>query len=82
MYLDTTESITPASYLDLLFYYFKLGGMVNFTLLFTTNEIISISTSQTVRSYVVIVHLRRCLTFLSLSLYDTAWLAPRMNDLF
>ena len=44
---DTTESITSASYLD---YYCRLGGLVNFTLPFTTNEMISISTSQTFRA--------------------------------
>ena len=44
---DTTESITSASYLDLLL---SIGGMVNFTLPSTTSEMISISTSQTFRS--------------------------------
>ena len=44
---DTTESTTSASYLDLLL---SIGGMVNFTLRSTTNEMISISTSQTFRS--------------------------------
>ena len=53
---DTTESTTSASYLD--FYYCRLGGMVNFTLRSTTNEMISIYTSQTFRSWVVIFHLR------------------------
>ena len=62
-------------------YYCRLGGMVNFTRPFTTNEIISISTSQTSRSWVVIFHLRRPMAFLSLSLYDTSGLA-RMNALF
>ena len=35
-------------------YYYELGGMVNFTLLFMTNDMISISTSQTFCSRVVI----------------------------
>ena len=55
--------------------------MVNFTLPFTTNEIISVSTSQTFRSWVVIFHLRRPMAFLSLSLYDKHGCAPRMNVL-
>ena len=43
---DTTESTTSASYLEDC----RLGGMINFTLRSTTNEMISISTSQTFRS--------------------------------
>ena len=53
--------------------------MVNFTLPSTTNEMISISTSQTFRSWVVIFHLRRPVAFLFLNLYDTTGLAPRMR---
>ena len=45
--------------------------MVNFTLRYTKNEMISISTSQTFRSWVVIFHLRQPMAFLSLNLYDT-----------
>ena len=56
--------------------------MVNFTLRSTTNEMISISTSQTFRSWVVIFHLRQPMEFLSLNLYDTPGLAPRMNVLY
>ena len=56
--------------------------MVNFTLRSTTNEMISISTSQTFRSWVVTFHLRQHMAFLSLNLYDTPGLAPRMNVLF
>ena len=56
--------------------------MVNFTLQSTTNEMISISTLQTSRSWVVIFHLRRPMACLSLNLYDTPGLAPRMNVLF
>ena len=56
--------------------------MVNFTLPSTTNEMISISTSQTFRSWVVTFHLRQPMAFLSLNLYDTPGLAPRMNVLF
>ena len=55
---DITESITSASYLDLLMP-IGGGGMVNFTLPFTTKEMISISTSQTFRYWVVIFHLCR-----------------------
>ena len=58
------------------------GGMVIFTLPFTTSEMISISTSQTFRSWVVIFHHRRPMACLSLNLYDTPGLAPRMNVLF
>ena len=43
---------------------------------------ISISTLQTSRSWVVIFHLRRPMACLSLNLYDTPGLAPRMNVLF
>ena len=46
-----------------------------------TNEMISISTSQNFRSWVVIFHLLQPIAFLSLSLYDTPRLAPRMNIL-
>ena len=76
--LDATESITSASYLYLL----SIGResrMVNFKLPFTTNEMISISTSQTFCSWEVIFRLRRSMAFLSLSLYDTPGRAPRMN---
>ena len=59
-----------------------LKGMVNFTLPSTTSEMISISTSQTFRSWVVIFHHRRPMACLSLNLYDTPGLAPRMNVLF
>ena len=62
-----------------LIYYCRLGGMVNFTLPYTTNEIISISASQTFCSWVEIFHLRQPMVFLILNLYDTAGLAPRMN---
>ena len=58
------------------------GGILNFTLPSTTNEMISISTSQTFRSRVVIFHLCQPMAFLSLNLYDTPALAPRMNVLF
>ena len=75
---DTTERTPSASYLDLLL---SIWRDVNFTLWFTTNEMISISTSQTFRSWVVIYHLRRPLTFLSLKSYDTPGLAPRINVL-
>ena len=70
---ETTESITSASYLDLLL---SIGRMVNFTLPFTTNKMISISTSQTFRSWVVVFHLRRPMAFLSVSFYDTPGFAP------
>ena len=56
--------------------------MVNFTLPSTTSEMISISTSQIFRSWVVIFHHRRPMACLSLNLYDTPGLAPRMNVLF
>ena len=53
--------------------------LVNFTLPSTTSEMISISTSKTSRSWVVIFHFRRRIAYLSLNLYDTPVLAPRMN---
>ena len=56
--------------------------MVNFTLPTTTNEMISIFTSQTFRSWVVIFHRRQPMAFLSLNLYDTPGLASLMNVLF
>ena len=56
--------------------------MVNFTLPFTTNKMISISTSQTFRSWVVIFHLCRPTAFLFQSLYDTPGCADRINVLF
>ena len=56
--------------------------MVNFTLPSTTSEMISISTSQTFRSWVVIFHHHRPMACLSLNLYDTPGLAPHMNVLF
>ena len=56
--------------------------MVKCTLPSTTNDMISISTSQTFRSWVVIFHLRRPMAFLYLNLYNTPGLAPRMNVLF
>ena len=77
---DTTESITSASYLDLVLSIGRDGQL--HTLPFTTNEMISISTSQTFRSWVVIFHLRRPMAFLSLSLYDTPGTALCMNVLF
>ena len=60
----------------------EFGGMVNFSFPSSTSEMISISTSQTFHSYVVIFHLRRPMACLSLNLYDTPGLAPRMNVLF
>ena len=56
--------------------------MVNFTLPSTTDEMISISTSQTFRSWVVMFHLHLPMTFSFLILYDTPGLAPHMNVLF
>ena len=55
--------------------------MVNLTLPFTTNEMISISTSHIFRSWVVISHLRRPMSFLSLNLYETPWFTSGMNVL-
>ena len=56
--------------------------MVNFTRLFTINEMISIFTSQAFCSWAVIFHLRRPMAFLSLSLYNTPRLAPNINVIF
>ena len=74
---DTTESTTSASYLDLLLSIGRDGQLHT-----TTSEMISISRSQSFRSWVVIFHHRRPLACLSLSLYDTLGLAPSMNVLF
>ena len=60
----------------------RFGGMVNLTLPFTTNDMISISTSQAFRSWVVIFHLHQPMAFSSLSLYETPRVFPRMNFLF
>ena len=76
---DTTESTTSAFYLDLLLSNWKYGHLHTSS---TTKEMISISTSQTFSSWVVIFHLCRPMTFLSLNLYDTPGLAPRMNVSF
>ena len=56
--------------------------MVNSLLQSTKNDMISISTSQTFRSWVFIFHLLRPMAFLSLNLYDTPGLVPRMNVWF
>ena len=56
--------------------------MVSFTLPFKTNEIISISKSQTFRSWAAISHLLSHMAFISLNSYGTPGLAPPMNVLF
>ena len=56
--------------------------MVNFTLPFMTNETISISTLQTLRSWVAIFFLRLSMACLSHSLYNKQWFAHHMNVLF
>ena len=76
---DTTESITSAFYLDLLL---SIGRNDQLHNSITTSAMIAISTSQTFRSWVVIFHLRRPMSFFYLSLYDTPERAPRMNILF
>ena len=48
-----------------MIYYCRFGGIVNFTLPSTTNEMISISTTQTFRSWVVIFHLPQPMAFFS-----------------
>ena len=55
---ETTESIASASYLDLLLSIERDGQLI-----FTTNEMISIFTSQTFRSRVLILHLPRPIEF-------------------
>ena len=54
--------------------------MVNFTLPFTKNEMILISTSQTFRSWVVIFHLRRTMAFY-LSAYMIRLRARRLSSI-
>ena len=56
--------------------------MVNFTLRSTTNEMISIFTLQTSRSWVLLFNRRRPIACLSLNFHDTPGLARRMNVLF
>ena len=70
---DTTESTTSASFLYLLL---SIGSDCQL------DTSIYDFISHTFRSWVVIFHLRRPLTFLSLILYDTPGLAPHMNVLF
>ena len=74
---DTTESTTSASYLDLLLSIGRDGQFSNFHL--RQARWFQFSTSQTFRSWVVIFHHRRPMACLSLNLYDTPGLAPRMN---
>ena len=57
-------------------------GTVNFALPFTTNVTISISTLQTLRSWVATSHPCPPMAFLSYSLSDTPGLAPLMKVLF
>ena len=76
---DTTESTTSASYLDLLL---SIGRDSQLHTSIYDKRDVSISTSQTFRSWVVIFHHRRPMACLSLNLYDTPGLAPRMNVLF
>ena len=57
-------------------------GTVNFVLPFTTNETISISILQTLRSWVETSHLRPPVAFLFHNSSDTPGLAPLMNVLF
>ena len=83
--LINLRSMTPQRISLLLLtyiHYCRLGGMVNFTLPFSTNKVIWITTSQTFRSSVVILYRRRPMAFLSLSLNDTHRLAPHVNVLF
>ena len=63
---DPTESITPASYLDIQL---SIGKDGHFTLPFTTNEMISISTSQTFRFWVEIFCIFAGLWYFYLSTY-------------
>ena len=73
---DTTEITTSASYQDLILLIWRDGQ------LHTANEMISISTSLTFRSWVVIFQPCPPMAFLSLSLCATPGFAPRMNVLF
>ena len=57
-------------------------GTFNFALPFATNVTISISISQTFRSWVATSHLRPPMAFLSHNSSDTPVLAPLMNFLF
>ena len=80
------RSRTPQRTLLLLLiqiYFCQLGGMVNFSLPFTTNEMISISTSQiSVFKYnVVIFHLHRSWRFY-LSAYTIRTRACSSNECF
>ena len=72
---DTTESTTSVSYLDLLL---SIGrdGHLHPSIYDKRDDF------KTFRSCVVIFQLRRPMAFLSLNLYDTPGLAPRMNVSF
>ena len=59
----------------------RSGGTVNFTLPFMTNVTISISTSQSFRSWVAIFQPRPPMASLFRSLYGMPGLAPRMDVL-
>ena len=75
---DTTDSITSASYLDLLLF-IRRDGQLHTSIYDYRGELNF--KSQTFRSLWVIFHLSRPMTFLFLSLYDTHGLAPRTDIL-
>ena len=80
---DITESTTSASYLDLLL---SIGRDVQLhTSIYDKRDdfnfhITNVPFSSN-KSWVVIFYLRRPMAFLSLNLYDTPGLAPRMDVL-
>ena len=75
--ISLRRKMTPRSIFDGGRYSsYRSGGIVNFTLSFTTNDIIAISTSQTFRYWAFIFHLCRRMTYLSLSVYDAPGFAP------
>ena len=75
---DTTESTTSASYLDLLLSIGRDGQL--HTSIYDKRD--DFNFHITFPSWVVVFHLRRPMAFLSLNLYDTPGLAPRMNVSF
>ena len=76
---NTTESTTSASYLDLLLSIWRDCQL--HTSIYDERDYFNFHI-KTCLSWLVIFHLRQRMAFLSLNLYDTPGLAPRMNVLF
>ena len=77
---DTTECTTSASYLDLLLSIGRDGQL--HTSIYDKRDDFNFHITNFPFLWVVIFHHRRPMACLSLNLYDTPGLAPRMNVLF